>query len=230
MLRDDFCGGGSSTSTGVLGETGWFMSLIGTSGLTNAFVNGTLPNLCQLQGTTSATSGRGGTYYFGGAGPAALGALGSSTKDWEAKFTFASNATSSTSLYIGMGAASGSLNTANFMGLRLDTAASSPGADSAFSFVVCKASTCTRHGTTYTADTSFHTVDLKWTASTSTLAFQLDANSSICFNSGGTGGCTASSNIPTVALGPVFQLVQQSGSAQVLNADFFAFTMTGLSR
>ncbi len=227
--RDDFCGGAVNTN-GQIGELGWAIVLIGTSGVTGSGAVGTLPQVCIERLTTSTTTARGGTLSLGTSSQAFMfGALGNTSNNWDSNFRFAMSATASTSVYIGVTGTTTAVPPVNFIGLRFDTSATSPGADSAFRFVVCKTSTCTAHGTTYTADTSFHTVRLRSTAS-GQVALTFDANSEICFNSGGTGGCTASANVPTANLVPAFTIVNQAGVAQTLDADFFGFIMTGLSR
>ncbi len=224
-IHEDFCGVPQTNFLDV--NNGWNWTVIGTSGIAiSAPTPTTIPNMCFLRGTTSGTSGRGGNIKLQGDG--GFGGLGTTSNSWKSRFTWEASATASIQLYVGFTSTSSTAQPPNFMGMRLDTSATSPGADSAFSFVVCKTSTCTRHATTYAADTTWHTMRLSWDGTS--LTFQLDGNASLCFNSGGTGGCTASGNIPTANLHPIFQIVQTSGSAQTLDADFFAFAMTGLSR
>ncbi|HEV2349017.1 MAG TPA: hypothetical protein VG028_04125 [Terriglobia bacterium] len=222
--RDDFCGG-SVNSNGQVGELGWALVNIGTSGVSGSTNASAYPNICSERITTSSTTGRGGSLALGTSSQVnLLGGLGNTSNNWDSKFVFAMGATASTSVYIGMAGIATALPPSTFIGLRFDTAATSPGADAAFRFVVCKSSVCTAHGTTYTADTNFHTIRLRSTAS-GQVALTFDANAEICFNSGGTGGCTSSANIPTASVSPVFEIVNQAAAAQTLDSDFFAFLM-----
>jgi len=229
-VRDDFCGGVSATS-GSLGEQGWGLSLIGATGTAVSHVVGATPNLCILRLTTSATTARGGDINLGtNVEVTSLGALGNTTNLWDSKFVFSMSATAQTSVYVGFTGTFGSYPPSNFIGLRFDTSATSPAADTTdFRFVTCKTTTCVAHGTTYTADTNFHTVRIRQSVA-GTFGLTLDANAEICLNSGGTAGCTTDAQIPTGTLTAIFEQVQQSGVSQTMDIDFFAFIMTGLAR
>ena len=150
MVRDEFCGGAVNTN-GQIGELGWAVLLVGTSGVTGTGQAGTAPDhMCVERLTTSATTARGGDIALGTSSQVLtmFGPLGASATPWDSKFVFAMSATASTSIYIGYSGTLTSIPPVSFIGLRFDTAATSPGADSAFRFVVCKTSTCTAHGTT----------------------------------------------------------------------------------
>ncbi len=225
FVDDDFCGG---APTPTLGQTMW------VAGGGGSIINGpgnfgtTFPNLCALRLTSGAVAS---TYETMGKYNASFAALGSNN-NWNSKFTFKLEQTTNTRAAVGFFIANGNTQTlaaTDWFGLRYDTNAGS--ADTAFKFVACKASACTVHATNLgVVNTNFHTLRL-YSTTAGEIHAVLDAGTDLCFNSGGTGGCTASANVSTSELTPNFVCGNDTtAAASNCQADAFKFKARGLAR
>ncbi len=63
-----------------------------------------------------------------------------------------------------------------------------------------------------------------------TIEFYIDDVLKACFNSGGTGGCTASSNITGALVQPIFNIKPTSAAARTLDIDYFKESVVGIAR
>jgi hypothetical protein len=146
---------------------------------------------------------------------------------WVISFLSAIEQTTNTRDYWGLFSANGAVRPTDGIWIRYDTNATFN--DTKFTFEVCKASTCTIIAQ-LNVDTNFHRFEIRSTIS-GTIDFFIDNTNHGCFNSGGTGGCTASANIPTVALLPTVVGGNDVTAAQAfLDFDRAAGTITGLAR
>ena len=220
-----------STGTGGGGTMGWQASAVaGTNVLSCPAMVANHPGIQRL--VTGGTNGNGGAISQLSATTAMTFDMSTNT-NWSYVWIFRMNpvtaVTVTTSFYIGFMDAAGTLPPVRFIGLRFDTAATSPGADVGnFVFASCSASTCTT-ANSVAADNLWHRLRV-WSTVSGTINYSLDGGATTCYNSGGTGGCTASANIPTVALGPLALVVTRATATREFDLDAFWFRWFNLSR
>lgn len=135
---------------------------------------------------------------------------------WTGQFVFALSAATAVTVYVGFSDDFDDATPNNFIGLRFDTGSS----DSNWMYVACAAETCTATSSGVAADTAYHRVRFRGTAS-GTYAFCLDACSS---------ETEIKTNVPTADLFPVALLVQTTSASKNLYVDHFYIKRTGLSR
>ncbi len=224
-LDDDFCSTGTSPQ---LGQTGWTQGGGGSIVVGPGNFATTFPNLCTLRLTSGAVAS---TYETLGKYNVSFAALGSNI-NWDSKFVFKIEQTTNTRSAVGFFLANNNTQTlaaTDWFGLRYDTNAGA--ADTAFKFVACKASACTVHATNLgVVNTSFHTLRL-YSNVAGEIHAVLDAGTDLCFNSGGTGGCTASANVSTSELTPNFVCGNDTtAAASNCQVDAFKFKASSLAR
>lgn len=139
--------------------------------------------------------------------------------NWEMKFIFRIPS-SAASMRVAMGFLENNAGgaTANRITIRYDAAS-----DSVFKFETCTSSTCTTKSSTVsvTADTWYR--GRIRSTSAGTILFSVDGETEVSHGSG--------ENVPTsTALLPVFAVKTATGSAKILDMDWWAFQRTGLSR
>jgi hypothetical protein len=214
-------------STNLYGFSAPWQCSGGTNG-TVAISNGSWPYFAYLQMTSSATASSFAQCAFPqvstNANPHAL--YGSNT-GWDFTWVAALAQTTNTRAYFGLFSANAAVRPTDGMWIRYDTNATFN--DTKFTFETCKASACTIIAQ-LNVDTNFHRFEIKSTV-VGTIDFFIDNANHGCFNSGGTGGCTASANIPTVAeLPTVVAGNDTTASASLVNFNRAAGTITGLAR
>jgi hypothetical protein len=102
--------------------------------------------------------------------------------------------------------------------------------DTNYMYVLRKASgTELRVSSGLAADTNFHTCRIRALVA-GTISFSIDGGTETCFNSGGTGGCTATTQIPSVTLSPFYSVTTNTTAVRTIAVDYFWHTITGLSR
>lgn len=146
---------------------------------------------------------------------------------FDSKVKFALSAATSISSFVGFNDESTIDETAtNFFGCAYSTSAS----DTNFMYVLRKASgTEQRVSSGVAADANPHTFRVRSTVA-GTLSFSIDGGAETCFNSGGTSGCTASSQIPSSTLAPMFSVFTRTTASRILYVDYYYLTVTGLTR
>lgn len=201
QIRDEFCGTASPL---------WTKNGTGT-------VTGPLGNDASDPCGTRLNSAAGASTYVQLVQTMMAYPLGSNG-NWEEKIRFKLyDGATNERFYIGAASAAG-LRPADGFWLRLD--ANATYGDTAFKVETCASSACTVGSTTYTADTNWHTLDIKSTTAGS-IIFTLDANSPQ----------TLSTNVPTANL--FFSILQgndTTASSMRSVVGFFAAQITGLAR
>jgi len=140
----------------------------------------------------------------------------STNYNWTFEYVFSIDAATNISVYIGLSDTYDHSPPHNFLGLRFDTSLS----DSNWMYVACASETCTATSSGVAADTSYHRVRFRGTAS-GTWAFCLDACSS---------ETEIKTNVPTADVFPLVLLTQVTSSGRNLYLDRFYVKRTGLSR
>jgi hypothetical protein len=226
FMQEDFCGGGGSTPN--IGQYGWQLGGSGSGQYGPGNFGTAFPNLCLFRLDSSGTAS---TFAALGNPNISFGALGNAAS-WNSKFTFKLEQTTNTRSAVGFFLADANTKTltaTDWFGLRYDTNAGA--ADTSFKFTTCKASSCTTHGTSLGAvNTNFHTIRL-YSNTAGEIHAVLDSGTDVCFNSGGTGGCTASANVSTSEMMPNFVCGNDTTAASSkCQVDAFKFKARALAR
>jgi hypothetical protein len=215
ILVDDFVSTTNATQK-ITGGLNWLYATTGSASASG--VAGVWPHVGITDLYTSTSSGSVDIQLPGGA-VGGFGALGSQA-GWTAIFYAKPDGT--TNLYEMMGFSSPSTD-----GI---IARYKAGTDTHWVYIVCASSSCDSIDSGFAPDTNYDKVQISQTTA-GTVDFYINGAHHGCFNSGGTGGCTASAHIPTAALYPRFFISNNATSTGIhLYVDFFSFKATGLSR
>lgn len=216
-LRDDFMAG-QPTVTFHVGDLGWSLGATGTG--VGGGVAGSYPHVGIYQQSSGATASSIVTNSLNMQNATgSMGVLGTNT-GWTMTYVFKLSQTTNTRMYIGTTDLNNGIGAAiaNGFYLRYDTHTGI--ADSAFAVVTCATSVCTTGGTTYAVDTGWHRITFACNVS-GQITFTFDANAPQ----------TLTTNVPTVALEPIFTLGNDTtASASILQMDLFVFLANGVSR
>ena len=236
LIKDEFVGG----RVAPLGELGWDSTNAGAgtcSSLTPIAAVASHPGLFRARTTTSSGDGCStslASTNYSGAGITQIHNLGSSssTTGWEFIFIWATDAAAvtTTAYFIGLGTTANSfLGGTGSIGIRSDTSATAcgSGADSTTNWVFharsSSTNTCTDSGVAVAANTWYK---LRITSTTlGTVNYELSTNGGAY-----TSPVSISTNVPTVDLFPMFQVVTRTTAARDLTIDYFAGWLKGLTR
>ena len=228
-MREEFLSG--NTTSGSIGSLGWVSNTIGSapSVLQQA---GVYPNVGILRFSTNAspTAGQGGS-FFTSSTQAPTGNLAANT-NWQIDSIFKLTSITEMRFRVGTSSSTGSIIPTSGLYLRFDVTAGI--VDTTFWLCAANTGTETCVNTTVTADTNWHKVRI-WSAVVGTVRAQVydsagaAQGSEVCLNSGGTGGCTAS----TIPTGGQFLGVIVGADATTqkgVDLDLFAAKWTSVSR
>lgn len=211
VLKEDFVGG--NVPAGLLGELGWTPVNI-TSSATMDYITATTnrPGLVQITTGTLDNDGGALALNYGTAFSEAgrippLNAL----TGWKIRFSAKIDATTSISIRWGLAVDPNTVEPANGIYWQYDTDAT----DSNFSAVCRSASTSTKTASSVAADTNYHVFEI-YSNSSGTITFQIDGGTAI----------NITTNIPSIALSPFFNIATRTTAAKSCTIDFWSFLMT----
>lgn len=202
FIKDDFS---RLTSLSDLGELGW----TGANGSTSAFTSAAgRPGICRRD--TSASSG---TVAYNRLAATSGGNI-LPAESFDMLYVFRTNhADTDTAVRIGLGADS-TANPPND-GIFLEKVL----ADTSWFAVTRNTSTQTRSAAMATVDTDWVRLRIR-RIDASTIGFTFNALTEV----------TLTTNVPTVALTPFFQIINGAAASKTLDLDYFSLRITGLSR
>lgn len=212
ILWDEMCAGRESNGGSTFGTMSWRLANITGAGTLTA-IDGVANRPCITQITTATAAndeviGTSNRVNESGISPM-------NVNNWEAKFIVRPSVSTSVRHEVGFTDTLGVLG-ANRIVVKWDTADS----DTVWKFQACSASTCTTASSTIAAAAN------TWAR----LRIRSTTSGTILFSVDGETEVSVATNVPTVALRPIFGVRTRTTSAASIDLDWFAFQWTGLSR